>query len=311
MITKTNKDKNQLHIFAVTNQINAIVVYEYIKENNINFNDIRIFFVRDVSALNIFKGIKFLGCKRGFLEKIGDHLIRATSYKAVVRRTIESNKKPFIYYTAWLDEMSREIVASKYCKGHVYMEEGDQTYCDFPLFPSTPGYRIVPRHIARVNGDTNYWRDDGLLWVGITEKSFKTAPVEKKYTLKSFDHFKKVYQPILKEYKTILLMPSPCRLPKSEWKKSLIKLTLGVEGQFALKLHPGYGANTDTHKKFESYLVDLGFSQSIVCSNEVIIEGEMLFHQKKLIGDRSSLERYADFFGSVFVKIDFLYGEFY
>ena len=42
MINKNYKDKNQLHFFYVTNQINAVIVYEYIKENSINSNDIRI-----------------------------------------------------------------------------------------------------------------------------------------------------------------------------------------------------------------------------------------------------------------------------
>jgi len=312
MINKTYKDKNQLHIFAVTNQINAIVVYEYIKENNINFNDIRILFVRDVSALSIFKGMKFLDCKRGFLEKIGDRLISALSYKAVIRRAIESNKKTFIFYTTWLDEIALQVIASRYCKGHIYIEEGEMSYCPkYSLYPSTSDYSWKPKQKNSLSSYEDYYRDDGLLWVGVTNKSFPTVPVEKKYVLKSFDHFKKVYQPILKKYETILLMPSPARLPKSEWKKSLIKLTLGIEEPFALKLHPGYGANTDTLKEFESYLVDLGFSQSIVCSNAVIIEGEMLFHQKKLIGDRSSLSIYTKLFGSVFVKIDFLHGEFY
>ena len=310
MINKIYKDKNQLHIFYVTNQINAVIVYEYIKENSINSNDIRILFERDISALNVFKGMKFINCKRGFLEKIGDRLISTLSYKALVRRTIESNRTPFIFYTPWLNEMSREIVASKYCRGHVYIEEGDQTYKDYPLFLSGSDHQCVTKNIPAYK-HTNYWRDDGLLWVGISEKSFKTAPMEKKYILKSFDHFKKVYKPLLKEFKTILLMPTPARLPKSEWKKSLIKMASGIEEPFALKLHPGFGSSPNIYKEFEGYLIDLNFCRSIVCNSEVIIEGEMLFHKKKLIGDRTSLSRYADLLGSTFEEINFLYGEFY
>jgi hypothetical protein len=311
MSNKIYKDKNLLHVFAVSNQVNAVVAYEYIKENQIKFDDIRIFFVRDVSTLNIFKGMKFLDCERGLFEKIGDRFLNFLSHKVKVRRAIESNKKPFIYYVAWLDETAREVVASKYCEGHIYTEEGDQAYKDFPLFSSSPDYKPIPRHIIGLHKDTCYWRDDALLWVGISEKSFKTAPMKRKYILKSLDHFKKSYQPMLKDYENILLMPTPYRLPKNEWKKSIVKLAEGLQEPFALKLHPGYGANPKTYKEFEAYLIDLGFSQSIVCNSEVIIEGEMLFNQKKIIGDRSSLSRYANLFGSIFVEIDFLYGEFY
>ena len=312
MAKKIHKNENLLHIFVICNQMNAIVAYEYIKENKINYNDIRIFLSRDISALGLFEGMNFINCKRGFIQKIGDHFFSALSYGSLIKKTIESEKQQFIYYVSWLDDISMQIVDSIYCIGHIYFEEGDQSYReDFPLFSPSPDYKRIPKKIIHHRNFVDFYRDDGMLWIGVSEKSFPTAPVKKKYILRSFDNFKKVYRPLLKEYKTILLMPSPGRLPRSEWKKAISKLAHAADEPFALKLHPGFGVKLNTYKEFQSYLIDLGFTQSIVCSDEVIIEGEMLSHKKVLIGDRSSLSRYAGLFGSIFLEIEFLYGKAY
>jgi hypothetical protein len=106
-------------------------------------------------------------------------------------------------------------------------------------------------------------------------------------------------------------MPTPARLPKNEWKNAIVKLAESSNQPFALKLHPAFSYSPSVIKYFTKSLVDLGFSESIVCNKETIIELEMMLDKKNLVGDRSSLSRYAEVFGSTFTEVPFLYGSFY
>ena len=101
-------------------------------------------------------------------------------------------------------------------------------------------------------------------------------------------------------------MPTPARLAKKEWKGALIKLASHASEPFALKLHPGFENNLKVNKYFSTILNELGYSNSVIVCKDVILEAEMLFSKKKLIGDRSSLSRYANLLGSEFKKINFL-----
>ena len=58
MAKKIHKNENLLQIFVLCNQMNAIIAYEYIKENKLNKNEIRIFLYRTIAALGKMKGIK-------------------------------------------------------------------------------------------------------------------------------------------------------------------------------------------------------------------------------------------------------------
>ena len=68
--------------------MNAIVSYDDRKQNKINYNDSRIFLSRDISALGLFEGMNFINCKRGFIQKIGDHFFSALSYGSLIKKTI-------------------------------------------------------------------------------------------------------------------------------------------------------------------------------------------------------------------------------
>lgn len=335
MEPNVKKNDLPLHVFLVSNPIVAMVSYEYIHEMSLKKDDILIIFFRDF-YVNLFSEMNIRICNRSILQKLGDRLsvsdintrtsnkdifekigdhfsVTKLSSRSVKRKLIESYNRQFILYTSWLDETASEVVESKDCRGHVYIEEGDMSYQEHPIFPLSIDYcRQSKRIVGKNEFFTDFWRNDALLWVGVTKNSFPTAPDSKKYKIRSFLNAKKKYNPVLQEYKNILLMPSPARLPESEWKNSVSKLASNENQPFALKLHPRMiGRNPLVFKYFENVLHELGFSEAIVCSKETIIEIEMMYDKKKLVGDRSSLSRYADLVGSDFEEVPFLYGEFY
>jgi hypothetical protein len=301
------KLNDHLHIFLVNNPTNCILAYEYIHEKAIDKNLILIIQTRDLK-LDLFNNFHVHYHKRGILNKIADRLlIKFISEGSIIKRKIESYKKDFILYTAWFDEITSKIVCSKKYKGHIYLEEGDQSYKNFPLFSNSEFYyRRTKLEVGEYNF-TDYYREDALQWIGISYDSFPTAPAKKKYILKSFRHVKKKYIPFLNDYTDILLLPTPGRLPKNQWKNAIKKLAKNSEGPFAVKLHPGYGTSPSIYRYFDLILKDAGYSNFVICNPNVIIEAEMLFSKKLLIGDRSSLFRYANFLGSRIKKIDFIW----
>jgi hypothetical protein len=302
-----NKYKSCLHIFLISNQMSAIVAYEYIHEAKLKKNQVRIIFLRGLN-LNLFSSMTVYENKRGIFQKIADRfLIKYFSYASRTKRIIESYKKNFILYTAWFDDLASAVVKSKKCKGHIYLEEGELSYKDLPIFSSSKSYYRAPKSQVGEYSFTDYYREDALLWIGVSKNSFPYAPKNKKYILKSFAHTKKKYVPFLEKYKNILLLPTPARLPKYYWKTAIKKLTTSVSEPFALKLHPGYGSHPSVFAYFNSILKDLGFSNFVVCNKDVIIEAEMLFSKKVLIGDRCSLFRYASLLGSSIAPINFLW----
>jgi len=301
------KLNHYLHVFLVTNPINSMIAYEYIHEKAIDKNLTLIIQTRDLK-INLFNNFNVHFYKRGILSKIADRLlIKFLSEGSIIKRKIESYKKDFILYTAWFYEITSMIVNSKKCKGHIYVEEGDLSYNNFPLFPNSEFYnRRTKKEVGEYNF-TDYFREDGLQWIAISSDSFPTVPANKKYVLKSFRHVKRMYTPFLNDYSEILLLPTPGRLPKNQWKNAIKKLAKNSEGSFAVKLHPGYGTNPSIYRYFNTILEEAGYSNFIICNPNVVIEAEMLFSKKLLIGDRSSLFRYANLLGSRIKKIDFLW----
>lgn len=285
------------HIFIINNEINAMIAYEYINEVGINKDSIQIIYLRELN-FNLFSKMNCVSIKRGIVEKIGDRYIDYFSYNSKIKRKINSLKKNFILYVTWFHSLTAKIVKSEKCLGHVYIEEGELAYQNIPLRDCLKEYKPKVK-------DYNF-RSDAALWIGVSKNSFPFIPKEKKHIIKSFEYVKKSYSPLLQNYNTILIMPTPARLPKNEWKNALMKLTSHTSEPFALKLHPGYGNKNKVYEYFYTILCELGYSNSFVVRSGIILEAEMLFSRKKLIGDRSSLSRYANMLGSKFKKINFL-----
>ena len=59
-------------------------------------------------------------------------------------------------------------------------------------------------------------------------------------------------------------------------------------------------------KKITRIFQTISPSNIQLCDNSTVIELEMLFEPKRLIGFQTSLSRYAEAFGSKFLELDFL-----
>jgi hypothetical protein len=70
-----------------------------------------------------------------------------------------------------------------------------------------------------------------------------------------------------------------------------------------IKLHPSFCVDKDKVNKMKSLLAVINSKNIKICDDSVIIEIEMLYEQKRIIGSLTSLSIYADAFGSNFEDI--------
>ena len=70
-----------------------------------------------------------------------------------------------------------------------------------------------------------------------------------------------------------------------------------------IKLHPSFYVSDKKIEKIKKYLEKETDNQIQLCAIDVILEIEMLFEKKNILGPQTSLSYYADFFGSNFKLI--------
>ena len=106
--------------------------------------------------------------------------------------------------------------------------------------------------------------------------------------------------------KTIGLTCAQRRIQDNEWETMLRKLFKSMPEGGIVKIHPSFLTDGKKRKKILSIFSKLRdqYKNIELCDDDVILEIEMLFEKKELIGSITSLEVYADNFGSDFKKIE-------
>jgi len=71
-----------------------------------------------------------------------------------------------------------------------------------------------------------------------------------------------------------------------------------------IKLHPSFIVDPKKVEIIKSLLKEIGPDNIMICDDDVIIEIEMLYEPKVLIGSLTSLSVYANVFGSKFEDVE-------
>lgn len=297
-------------MFLIVNPVVAIVAYEYVaRSEHIDPKDVELVFVRGQSY-KLFDGFSSHMITKTVFNRAARRLPFFRSYPESVRALIESFSVQFILYASWLDPVASEVIQSNNCLTHCYLEEGEQSYKDLAVVPNTKDYRPPFKTGSKKYRYDHYWRDDAQKWIGTQKGVFPSAPNDKILLLEDFSFVKQKYKPSLQHGDVVLLLPTPGRLPKSEWKNAIRQLrSNSISSQSFLKLHPGYYENPVTLRKIKKILNSSEFSDLVLLSGEVILEAEMLFNKLIIVGDRSSVFLYTMKLGSQFVEVPFIFGE--
>ncbi len=298
------KEDNLFHIFLIPNQTSLIITKLIITLLNLKQDDFILIPLRNTDT-SIIKGSSLI-FNTSLKSKI---LARFFNYSLITEKIKHNNKKknrPFILYTSWAYFGSittpsvESILDTQLCKGHFYIEEGQLSY----RFTKPYSKNIKKTNRTTYAMDSKYiFRNDSLGFISILDDAYPGVKSEKKFVLKNYDILKEFYKPKIKGFKTIGLTCAERRLKNNEWKPMIVKLVENMPEGGLIKLHPSFSASKKKRKKIESFLKH-NYNFIALCSDDIIIELEMLHEKKKLIGSLTSLNKYADAFGSEFIKVD-------
>ena len=308
-----NAKKNDwLHVFLINGPVSLItsrmIIDTYdLKEKNIFISCTR---KTDTSIISLLSFTPDNFWYDRYFEKILSIKLKAFR----ILRKILTRKKNFILYCAWAELGTEIFIDSNYCKGHIHLEEGQASHWQIKpfrykrklFFTSIPRniYFIFMNRFRYTSRKKSYYRDDAMAFIGLTKDSFPLMPKERRFILKNYAILKKQYNPKLLGINTIGLTCAERRLKPHQWKTMLKALVERMPEGGVIKLHPSFCIDQDKVKKMKSLLVGISSKNIKICDDSVIIEIEMLYEKKKLIGALTSLSIYADAFGSIFEDIN-------
>jgi len=299
------KNRDLIHVFLIVNPITVIIARLIIDFYRINKKSILIISFRDTDlGLLNFKSLKVKS------KKINRYYEKLFFQSPIANRILkEINNKNFIVYSSWANRELNSMMKAKNCCGHFYLEEGQGTYMNHSPF-SYKGISLKQKFLNnwknRVTDSPEqsfFYRDDALGYFGISEKSFPMAPIEKKIILSNIKSVAKYYKPQLLGIKTIGLTCAERRLENSDSKEMLKTLVEKLPNNSVIKAHPSLTFTKERFDRLKNTLVKVNDRQISLCSNDVIIELEMLYEKKILIGPQTSLSIYAEQLNSRFEYI--------
>ena len=138
------KDNALLHVFLINGPVSLIVSRMIIDTYGIKETNIFISCTRktDTSIINPLPFMPNNYWYDRYFEKILS--INLNGFR--ILNKILGKKQNFILYTAWAELGTETIIASKYCKGHIYLEEGQMAYWKIKPFRYTKNFSISRRY---------------------------------------------------------------------------------------------------------------------------------------------------------------------
>lgn len=307
-IIEKSLNNNWLHVFLVASPILAIVSRMIIDNYGIKRSNILIVSLRNTSV-ELFDQtlLKIIPGKYDrYLEKI--FFDSPTGRK--ISNKIKSFDKNFIVYSGGAWREVNWLLKKRICNGHIYIEEGQGTYMGYkPYSINKINFLDKLKFNWRnrrnpVDGIGFYFRDDVEACIGLDKHSFPGFSDSKKIILNNFFEIKKYYQPKILGLKTIGLTSSASRHPKKEdWIEMLEKLLYYLPNGSIIKPHPSFTSNKKVYSEFQDLFNNLNNKEISLCSSKVILELEMLYEKKHIIGPQSSLSRYTVILGSTYEQI--------
>jgi hypothetical protein len=256
------------------------------------------------TSLNLFSNKKiYINTNRlsTLIEKILFISINANK----ILRLIKKNDKKFVIYTPWAFRDLKFLISNKKCKAYFYVEEGQLAYLNhntYNYYNLSLIQKIRMNFLNRIPLDLRL-RDDAEAFFCIDKNAFKNIPNNKKIILNDFDSLKKKYKQKLKGVSDIGLTCASRRVKDKDLTKMLAKLISNMPNGGFIKPHPSFFATEKIKQSLISAFKKVERNNIQLSTNDIIIEIEMLYEKKKLIGPPSSLIIYTELFGSTYKPV--------
>ena len=307
-----SKDNDILHVFLINGPVTSIVSRMIIDAYDLKEKNCFIVISRKTEAS--LNNLMHFSPNRYWYDNYFEKIFSFSFKGYRILNEILKKKKNFILYSAWAELESEKIIASKYCNGHIYFEEGQMAYWKIKPFKYRRNFvisrtikniylHLTKSYIRFTEDHDKHYRDDAKAFIGITSNAFPEVPKEKRFILDNYTTLKKHYKPRLLGIKTIGLTCAERRIQPSQWQSMLKALVKKMPKGGVIKLHPSFSTDQQKVSKMKSLLKLINVKNVEICDDDIIIEIEMLYEQKKLIGHMTSLSNYADAFGSKFEEI--------
>lgn len=312
-----NKNNSFMHVFLINNPLNLIISRLIIDALEIDEKSIFIATTRKtntsiINCINYFPDDYWFD--KYFIKIFG---ISLKGFR--IRNMILKKRKKFILYTPWAHLEAQKIIDSRLCYGHIYIEEGQMAYRKIkpykykkPLFfldlIRNIWLFLSGKRVLTAEKRLDLFRHDAITYVGLTNEMFPLVPKEEKIILQNFSNLKNYYQPKLLGVKTIGLTCAERRIKSYELKTMLETLIQKMPNGGVIKIHPSFYHSNLNIDNIKSILKTINPRNIELCDEDVILEIEMLYEFKYLIGPLTSLQTIANHFGSKFEHID-LYSE--
>lgn len=294
-------------VFLINNPVTAIISKMIIEAYGIAQENVVAVSVRktDTSLIDmhaIDPGVRW--SDRILIKLFGDFPISRR-----VLRPLNRKKKKFILFTAWAYGESNstpcigQLLSSEYCQDLCYIEEGQAAYRHVYIGPNKNKKKAYSDDEERLNHREIY-KFDSPGFFGILPEAFPLIPKEKRFILSNYGDIKKYYRPLLEEVKIIALTCADRRLQANQWEAMLQKLVDMMPDGGVIKLHPSFAFDRDKRQKMELLLSKIAPQSIQLCPDNAIIELEMLYGKKTLVGPLTSLKKYAEAFGSTFKDVE-------
>ena len=313
-IIQKSIDNEWLHVFLVANPILAIVTKVIIENYGIKRENVLIISLRDTS-LEILD-YEFLKIQKEKYDRYFEKIFFDSPSGRKIQKHINKSNKEFIIYSGWAFREVNWLLKSNNCKGNIHIEEGQGAYMNYTPFSFDRlsfyekirmnwANKVIPTaQIPNLEGTGNCFRDDTKAYIGIDSNSFPLIPNSKRFTLEKIQIVKKYYKSKTSGNRIIGLTCSASRLPKkNDTKRMLQKLINYLPEGSLVKPHPSYTSSKEVFKDFINIFNDLNSKKIELCDASVILEIEMMYEPKIIIGPQSSLSIYTKLLGSKYEYI--------
>ena len=304
IINPLNKD-DLIHVFLINNSVSALVSKLIIHNYSISNRNIILISLRNTDT-SIFDS-KLISVKNYLFDRIFMKLFKINLKGYRLRSLISRKKQKFILYTSWFYSEAEIILNSKNCIGHNYIEEGQIAHRPIKTFKIKKKKMfsgLINRNTVIAENNSDVYRDDALAFFGILKDSFPSICNKKRLIINNLNDLKKYYKPNLLGIKYIGLTCAARRIKNNKWESMLKKLIKKMpDDGGVIKFHPSFVSNTKLKNEVESIFRRIAPPSVFLCKPSIIIEMEMLYESKTLIGSLTSLNKYADHFGSKFKEV--------
>ena len=302
---RTEHFKSCYHVFFISNPICGIVAAMFAEYFGIPKDRLVTFPLRNIDLL-------YISAQTITVEpRLTDRILEKVGLNSLGQRVCaELNKlnAPYVLYAPWYIPHIQIALKSSKCLGHAYIEEGQVSFKSQTTFPIGSELNLLglQKKQARFAESKQYlFRDDALQFIRISPAAFSFIAPETCVTLDNFEVITKTYQPRLKGVKTIGIGPAPRRVPERIFENIYSEISHTLPAGSVLKIHPGYSQDPKKIERIRAILTTESSGTIALCHNNTIIEAEMMLEPKQLFGFQSSLQQYAQFFGSSYHLLQF------